>query len=89
MLKVIELGYVFIVVMNCFGMSGENYSGSGLPRLMSLADYFTNPQPCDAVERVQAQYREERRENLIDPVALREAQDWSELGGRVVGAEGF
>ena len=63
-------------------MSGENY------RLVTLDELMVDPQPCDAVART---HESAVRDAYPFPVGhdnyLREARDWSELGGMVVGGE--
>lgn len=48
-------------------------------------EFFSSPKPSTIFEEVRASLRSEP---LIDPGALREAEAWSDLGGRIVGAEG-
>jgi len=59
------------------------------PKYLSAEEILKqgNAVSCTIVEDVRRELERERREQPIDLGALRAGQDWSMLGGQVVGAE--
>jgi hypothetical protein len=57
-----------------------------IPKFKKPQDFFTNPQPCNAVDELQKEWAE-REKDLIYYAKLREMQDFNALSDKVVGAE--
>ena len=55
------------------------------PMYLNIDELMKDAKPCSVMEDVRKQMEAERP--LIDPVALRRAQDWAYLRNQVVGAE--
>ena len=58
-----------------------------MPILKNIDDFFVEPKACSALADQRCEIETESEIIDIDPVVLREMQDWNAVLGQVVGAE--